>query len=71
MGSVGDVWMLEYETYIKEKRLERHSLRKDEIYLREAYRRAKAEQRREARRGSRDRLSRLFAGAILAKFQRH
>ncbi len=36
-----------------------------------AYRRAKAEQRREARRGSRVRLSRLFAGAILAKFQRH
>tara|TARA_R100001594_G_scaffold113543_1_gene148411 strand:+ start:1473 stop:1838 length:366 start_codon:yes stop_codon:yes gene_type:complete len=45
VGSVGNVWMLEYETYIKEKRLERYSLRQDEIYLREAYRRAKAEQR--------------------------
>jgi len=43
--------MFEYETHIKEKRLEGHGLWKDEIYLREAYRRAEAEQRREHRGG--------------------
>ena len=43
--------MFEYETYIKEKWMEGHGLRQDEIYLREAYRRAKIEQRREARSG--------------------
>ena len=63
--------MFEYEAHLKEKWMERYGFGEDEIYLRKAYRRAKAEQRREARRGSRDRLSRLFAGAILAKFQRH
>ena len=47
--------MFEYEAYIKEKRLEGHGLWKDEIYLREAYRRAETEQRRQAsrREGSR------------------
>ena len=63
--------MFEYEAHLKEKWMERYSFGEDEIFLRKAYRRAKAEQGREARRGSRDRLSRLFAGAILAKFQRH
>ena len=43
--------MFEYETYIKEKWMEGHGLRQDEIYLREAYRRAKIEQRREASSG--------------------
>ena len=55
MGGDGYVWMFEYEAYIKEKRLEGHGLWKDEIYLREAYRRAETEQRRQAsrREGSR------------------
>ena len=43
--------MFEYETYIKEKWLEGHGLRQDEVYLREAYRRAEAEQRWEHRSG--------------------
>ena len=51
MGGDGYVWMFEYEAYIKEKRLEGHGLWKDEIYLRKAYRRAEAEQRRERRSG--------------------
>ena len=37
--------MFEYEAYIKEKWLEGHGLRQDEVLLREAYRRAEAEQR--------------------------
>ena len=47
--------MFEYETYIKKKWMEGHGLRQDEVYLREAYRRAEAEQRRQAgrRQGSR------------------
>ena len=45
MGSVGNVWMFEYEAHIKEKWLEGHGLRQDEVYLREAYRTAEAEQR--------------------------
>ena len=51
MGSVGNVWMFEYEAHIKEKWLEGHGLRQDEIYLREAYRRAEAEQRWKHRSG--------------------
>ena len=47
--------MFEYETHIKKKWLEGHGLRQDEIHLRETYRRAEAEQRRQAgrRQGSR------------------
>ena len=47
--------MFEYETYIKKKWMEGHGLRQDEVYLREAFRRAEAEQRRKAgrRQGSR------------------
>ena len=47
--------MFEYETYIKKKWMEGHGLRQDEVYLREAYRRAEVEQRRAAgrRQGSR------------------
>ena len=47
--------MFEYETHIKKKRLEGHGLWQDEIHLRETYRRAEAEQRRQAsrREGSR------------------
>ena len=47
--------MFEYETHIKKKWLEGHGLRQDEVYLREAYRRAETEQRRAAgrRQGSR------------------
>ena len=51
--------MFEYEAYIKEKRLEGHGLWKDEIYLREAYRRAEAEQRREHRGSEGYRMSHL------------
>ena len=51
--------MFEYETHIKEKRLEGHGLWKDEIYLREAYRRAEAEQRREHRGSEGYRMSHL------------
>ena len=43
--------MFEYEAYIKEKRLEGHGLRKDEIFLREAYRRAEIKQGWKARGG--------------------
>ena len=43
--------MFEYEAHIKEKWLEGHGLRQDEIYLREAYRRAEAEQRWKHRSG--------------------
>ena len=43
--------MFEYETHIKKKWVEGHGLRQDEIYLREAYRRAEIEQRRKACRG--------------------
>jgi hypothetical protein len=47
--------MFEYETDIKKKWLEGYGLREDEVHLREAYRRAEAEQRRTAgrRQGSR------------------
>ena len=47
--------MFEYETHIKKKWLEGYGLRQDEVLLREAYRRAEAEQRRKAsrREGSR------------------
>ena len=47
--------MFEYETYIKKKWMEGHGLRQDEVHLREAFRRAEAEQRRQAgrRQGSR------------------
>ena len=47
--------MFEYETHIKKKWLEGHGLRQDEVLLREAFRRAEAEQRRKAgrREGSR------------------
>ena len=47
--------MFEYETHIKKKWLEGHGLRQDEVYLREAFRRAEVEQRRKAgrRQGSR------------------
>ena len=51
--------MFEYEAYIKEKRLEGHGLWKDEIYLREAYRRAEAEQRRKAGRSEGSRVKHL------------
>ena len=43
--------MFEYETHIKKKWLEGHGLRQDEVYLREAFRRAEVEQRRKASRG--------------------
>ena len=43
--------MFEYETHIKKKWLEGHGLRQDEVHLREAFRRAEAEQRRQAGRG--------------------
>ena len=43
--------MFEYETHIKKKWLEGYGLRQDEIYLREAYRRAEIEQRRKASSG--------------------
>ena len=51
--------MFEYEAYIKEKWLEGHGLWKDEIYLREAYRRAEIEQRRKASRGKDSRVKHL------------
>ena len=51
--------MFEYEAYIKEKWLEGHGLRKDEIYLRKAYRRAEIEQRRQARSGKDSRVKQL------------
>jgi len=37
--------MLEHETYIEEKWLERHGIWENPVYLREAYRRIKDEQR--------------------------
>ena len=51
--------MFEYETHIKKKWLEGHGLRQDEIYLREAYRRAEIEQRRKASRGKDSRVKHL------------
>ena len=51
--------MLEYETYIKEKRLEGYGLWKDEIYLRKAYRRAEIQQRRKASSGKDSRVKHL------------
>ena len=51
--------MFEYETHIKKKWLEGHGLRQDEIYLREAYRRAEIEQRRKAGRGKDSRVKHL------------
>ena len=51
--------MFEYETHIKEKWLEGYGLRQDEIYLREAYRRAEIEQRRKASRGKDSRVKHL------------
>ena len=38
--------MLEHETYIEEKWLERHGIWENPVYLRKAYRRIKDEQRR-------------------------
>ena len=51
--------MFEYETHIKKKWLEGHGLRQDEIYLREAFRRAEIEQRRKASRGKDSRVKHL------------
>ena len=51
--------MLEHETYIEEKWLEGHGLRQDEVYLREAFRRAEVEQRRKASRGKDSRVKHL------------
>ena len=51
--------MFEYETHIKKKWLEGHGLRQDEVYLREAFRRAEAEQRRQASRGKDSRVKHL------------
>ena len=51
--------MFEYETYIKKKWMEGHGLRQDEIYLREAFRRAEIEQRRKAGRGKDSRVKHL------------
>ena len=51
--------MFEYETHIKKKWLEGYGLRQDEIYLREAYRRAEIEQRRKAYRGKDSRVKHL------------
>ena len=51
--------MFEYETYIKEKWLEGHGLRQDEVLLREAYRRAEAEQRWKYRSSEGYRMSHL------------
>ena len=51
--------MFEYEAHIKEKWLEGHGLRQDEVYLREAYRRAEIEQRRQACRGKDSRVKHL------------
>ena len=51
--------MFEYETHIKKKWLEGHGLRQDEILLRETYRRAEAEQRREHRGSEGYRMSHL------------
>ena len=51
--------MFEYETHIKKNWLEGHGLRQDEIYLREAYRRAEIEQRRKASRGKDSRVKHL------------
>ena len=51
--------MFEYETHIKKKWLEGHGLRQDEVLLREAFRRAEVEQRREASRGKGSRMKHL------------
>ena len=46
MVRTGNVRMLEHETYLEKKWLERHGIREDSIHLRETYRRIKDEQRR-------------------------
>ena len=51
--------MFEYETHIKKKWLEGHGLRQDEVYLREAFRRAEVEQRRQASRSEGSRVKHL------------
>lgn len=51
--------MFEYETHIKKKWLEGHGLRQDEVYLREAFRRAEVEQRRQASRRKDSRVKHL------------
>ena len=51
--------MFEYETDIKKKWLEGYGLRQDEVYLREAFRRAEAEQRRQAGRSEGSRVKHL------------
>lgn len=51
--------MFEHETYIKKKWMEGHGLRQDEVYLREAFRRAEAEQRRQAGRRQSSRVKHL------------
>ena len=51
--------MFEYETYIKKKWMEGHGLRQDEVHLREAFRRAEAEQRRQASRREDSRVKHL------------
>ena len=47
MGRDGYVWMLEYETYLEKKWVERHGIWENPIHLRETYRRIKNEQRGE------------------------
>ena len=51
MVRTGDVWMLEYETYIEKKWLEGHGIWEDSIYLRETHSRVKDKQRGEYRGG--------------------
>ena len=51
--------MFEHETYIKKKWMEGHGLRQDEVHLREAFRRAEAEQRRQAGRRQSSRVKHL------------
>ena len=51
--------MFEYETDIKKKWLEGYGLRQDEVYLREAFRRAEVEQRRQASRSEGSRVKHL------------
>ena len=63
--------MSEYETYTEKKWMERHGIREDKVHLREEDSRVKDESRREHCSCKGARLSRLFAGAMLARFQRH
>jgi hypothetical protein len=45
MVRTGDVWMLEHETYLEKKWLERHGIWEDSIHLRGTHSRVKDEQR--------------------------